>query len=117
MNIRKRMLKVANNLMEDVVKSFEMTEDEWKKYSEAHPNAKRENHQIVPNRKNQGGNGRNNKNVVRRKYHLNGGKNGAYFGIINDLKKEDPRIVLENQRILRQKAESYHNWELNSILK
>ena len=58
MNIRKRMLKVANNLMEDVVKSFEMTEEEWKKYSEAHPNAKRENHQIVQNGKNQGGNGR-----------------------------------------------------------
>ena len=58
MNIRKRMLKVANNLMEDVVKSFEMTEEEWKKYNELHPNAKRENHQIIPDRKNQGGNGR-----------------------------------------------------------
>ena len=43
--------------MEDVVKSFEMTEEEWKKYNELHPNAKRENHQIIPDRKNQGGNG------------------------------------------------------------
>ena len=43
----KRLFRVAENILNDIIKSFEMTENEWKKYSEDHPNAKRENHTIV----------------------------------------------------------------------
>ena len=47
MNIQKNILKIASDLANEMIKSFEMTEEEWKKYSEQHPNAKRENHTIV----------------------------------------------------------------------
>ena len=56
MNIQKNILKIASGLADEMIKSFEMTEEEWKKYSEAHPNAKRENHTIVQ-KKSENGNG------------------------------------------------------------
>ena len=46
----KRFFRIAENILDDIIKSFEMTENEWKKYSELHPNAKRENHIIVQNK-------------------------------------------------------------------
>jgi hypothetical protein len=46
-----RIFKIASNIIDDSIKSFEMTEKEWTRYNQIHPNAKRENHQIVPNRK------------------------------------------------------------------
>ena len=111
MNIRSRMLKVANNLMEDLVKSFEMTEEEWKKYSQLHPNAKRENHQIVPDRKNQGGNGGKKENVVRKKYSIvtqhKFPTNNMYYDYKIDLSKVDPETVSEAQRQLTSKADDW----------
>ena len=42
--------KIASSYINDCnsIKSFEMTEDEWKKYSKLHPGAKKENHNIIP---------------------------------------------------------------------
>ena len=42
-----RLRKIANKL----IKSFEMTEEEWVKYKKRHPNAKRENHKIINKQK------------------------------------------------------------------
>ena len=44
----KRLLKIASNIIQDEIKSFVMTESQWKRYSERHPKAKRENHTIIP---------------------------------------------------------------------
>ena len=50
-----RIARITNKLIielcckyANIVKSFKMTEREWEKYSELHPNAKKENHQIIP---------------------------------------------------------------------
>ena len=47
-SIQKKIIKIASDLADEMIKSFEMTESEWKKYSERHPNAKKENHTIIP---------------------------------------------------------------------
>ena len=47
-SIQKKIIKIASDLADEMIKSFEMTESEWKKYSEQHPNAKKENHTVTP---------------------------------------------------------------------
>ena len=52
----KRIMKIASKIATDVIneiegkeiEAFEMTEREWEEYSEKHPNAKKENHTIIP---------------------------------------------------------------------
>ena len=48
--IAKISKKIATDYINagSLVKSFEMTEEEWKKYSKLHPHAKKENHRVVP---------------------------------------------------------------------
>ena len=50
--IMKIASKIANDTMEEIeqqqVEAFEMTEREWESYSQEHPNAKKENHTIIP---------------------------------------------------------------------
>lgn len=41
-----RLIKVAKQIL-----SFDMTEDEWKRYHKEHPNSERKNHHIIPNPK------------------------------------------------------------------
>lgn len=51
-----RIIKIANKIATDVIneieakeiESFDMTEREWEEYSKKHPNALRENHNIIP---------------------------------------------------------------------
>ena len=47
-SIQKKIIKIASDLADEMIQSFEMTESEWKKYSEQHPNTKKENHTITP---------------------------------------------------------------------
>jgi hypothetical protein len=46
--MQQRLFKIASKIIEDEIKSFTMTEDQWKRYNLLHPNAKKENHTIIP---------------------------------------------------------------------
>ena len=48
--MQQRLLKIASNIIQDEIKAFTMTEDQWKRYNLLHPNAKRENHNIIPDK-------------------------------------------------------------------
>lgn len=48
--MRDRLLTIAFNIIKKEIKSFTMTEDQWKRYNLLHPNAKRENHTIIPDK-------------------------------------------------------------------
>ena len=47
MNHKKRILRIANNLADEFIQSFKMTQKEWEKYHKLHPGADPKNHQIV----------------------------------------------------------------------
>ena len=47
LKMKKRLSKISKK----IIISFDMTEEEWEKYSKLHPNAERKYHNIIPDRK------------------------------------------------------------------
>ena len=129
--IAKRLIKIA----EDIV-SFEMTDREWKTYSEKHPGAKKENHHIihVPGKSFRGSDSPeylkreanakmkyfqkmkqkhpNYKPIISKENLISTLKNGEYSCISAGVNKEDPKDVQkarQNPNFIKERTTALMN--------